>query len=517
MNPDDVWIGTASGGVWHSLDGGLNFEPESDQEDGLAIGAIALDGCSASGCTRIFAGTGENAIRRDTYYGAGLLVGAESGGGDLDLLVDPPHGQPFRLPPGLHRQRRPRSGHLGPQQARLRHAVQRYDRGRAGVDGHGTPSRHRIRHLSFGRRGSDLRAAPGGGIGRSQAHGSRDGRHPPEAPLRRLSRPWGLPFHQWRGYLVSAERGDPVAGGLSGCQRTARRRKRLRFRRDRGGPWKSGRGLRHLRVVPRPIAPELRARDLPLSRQRHHLEPETRRYQQPRGRPLHPPGPGLQPLHPRPRRRSHQRERPPSRRAAYLALDRWGRQLHGFRRHRLRGHRVRLAHSAPRPPRDRLPQRQPEPGLLDQRRRLRDLERRRASLDAQERRPPDHRFPRPRLFAAHRSRHRNQPGQRRPALVRLAALAPLELLRRRRLLLPRLRRPDAHVRRKQLWRSSSIHRRREFMADRQLRHQLQRPAPVLRSFRPGPHRVEPRRARPLLRLLQPALPEPRRRDELERR
>jgi len=80
MNKDEVWLGTAAGGVWHTRDAGANWEPMSDREDGLAIGAMALDGCTASGCTRIFAGTGENAIRRDTYHGHGLLIGTTSGG-----------------------------------------------------------------------------------------------------------------------------------------------------------------------------------------------------------------------------------------------------------------------------------------------------------------------------------------------------------------------------------------------------------------------------------------------------
>ncbi len=77
-NPDEIWLGTAAGGVWHSRDGGANWKPRSDREDSLAIGAIALDGCTAAGCSAIYAGTGENAIRRDTYYGAGLLIGEVS-------------------------------------------------------------------------------------------------------------------------------------------------------------------------------------------------------------------------------------------------------------------------------------------------------------------------------------------------------------------------------------------------------------------------------------------------------
>ena len=80
QNPDDVWLGSATGGVWHSTNAGVNWLPMSDNEASLSIGAIALDGCASTGCAIIYAGTGENSIRRDTYYGMGLLVGQNSGG-----------------------------------------------------------------------------------------------------------------------------------------------------------------------------------------------------------------------------------------------------------------------------------------------------------------------------------------------------------------------------------------------------------------------------------------------------
>lgn len=79
LNPDDVWLGTAAGGVWHSNDGGRRWRPMSDNEAFLSIGAITLDDCTAQGCTTVYAGTGENAIRRDTYYGGGLLIGTPPG------------------------------------------------------------------------------------------------------------------------------------------------------------------------------------------------------------------------------------------------------------------------------------------------------------------------------------------------------------------------------------------------------------------------------------------------------
>src|SRR6266567_7188511 len=79
-NINDIWLGTANGGVSHTTDQGTHWLPMSDEEASLAVGAIALDNCSANGCAVIYVGTGENAIRRDTYYGMGLLIGQTSGG-----------------------------------------------------------------------------------------------------------------------------------------------------------------------------------------------------------------------------------------------------------------------------------------------------------------------------------------------------------------------------------------------------------------------------------------------------
>ncbi len=77
MNPRDVWLGTANGGVWHSTDAGqtgTNWQPMTDDAASLAIGAIALKNCDGTRCNTIYIGTGEDNIRRDTYYGAGIVV-----------------------------------------------------------------------------------------------------------------------------------------------------------------------------------------------------------------------------------------------------------------------------------------------------------------------------------------------------------------------------------------------------------------------------------------------------------
>ncbi len=108
LNPlGDIWIGAATGGVWRgAIYPSPSWEPMTDDAPTLAVGAIALDGCSFERCNTVWVGTGENAIRRDTQYGKGvlkgsynpatheydwLLLGEEhfSGGNIARLLLDP--------------------------------------------------------------------------------------------------------------------------------------------------------------------------------------------------------------------------------------------------------------------------------------------------------------------------------------------------------------------------------------------------------------------------------------------
>jgi hypothetical protein len=106
FDSSDVWVGTANGGVWHTTDLGTTWRAMSDHERFMAIGALALAGCDVNGCDTIYAGTGENAIRRNTYYGGGLMVGTLASGTvpgvDWDLrdggpLYDFTHGSIFNV------------------------------------------------------------------------------------------------------------------------------------------------------------------------------------------------------------------------------------------------------------------------------------------------------------------------------------------------------------------------------------------------------------------------------------
>ena len=68
-DPAKVYVGTAFGGVYRSLDGGATWKPIMDQALSLAVGALAID---PSNPTRLWVGTGEASLGGDSYYGVGL-------------------------------------------------------------------------------------------------------------------------------------------------------------------------------------------------------------------------------------------------------------------------------------------------------------------------------------------------------------------------------------------------------------------------------------------------------------
>jgi photosystem II stability/assembly factor-like uncharacterized protein len=80
-NTNIVYLASAMGGVWKSIDAGLNWRPKSDYAVSLAIGCVTVDPSvtDASGnSTRILAGTGEPNTS-DSYYGAGMLFSNDGG------------------------------------------------------------------------------------------------------------------------------------------------------------------------------------------------------------------------------------------------------------------------------------------------------------------------------------------------------------------------------------------------------------------------------------------------------
>jgi hypothetical protein len=68
-NPNIVYVGTAQGGLYRSLNGGTTWTPIFDGAASLAVGALAL---APSDPTILYVGTGEPNFAGDCYFGVGL-------------------------------------------------------------------------------------------------------------------------------------------------------------------------------------------------------------------------------------------------------------------------------------------------------------------------------------------------------------------------------------------------------------------------------------------------------------
>ncbi len=75
-DPNVVWVGAASGGVWKSVDGGLTFDPVFDDQPIASIGAI---GIAPSNPDVVYVGTGESAVRNSVSFGNGVYKTTDGG------------------------------------------------------------------------------------------------------------------------------------------------------------------------------------------------------------------------------------------------------------------------------------------------------------------------------------------------------------------------------------------------------------------------------------------------------
>lgn len=71
-----VFVGSASGGVWKSEDGGTNFKPVFDKQPVQSIGAVALD---PSNPAVLWVGTGETWTRNSVSVGNGIYKSVDGG------------------------------------------------------------------------------------------------------------------------------------------------------------------------------------------------------------------------------------------------------------------------------------------------------------------------------------------------------------------------------------------------------------------------------------------------------
>ena len=80
--PNIIYAGTATGGLWKSTNAGLSWDPIFDQEDYASIGAIAVNQQNPS---IVWVGTGEGNTRNSTSYGGGMYKSIDGGQTWIDV------------------------------------------------------------------------------------------------------------------------------------------------------------------------------------------------------------------------------------------------------------------------------------------------------------------------------------------------------------------------------------------------------------------------------------------------
>ena len=114
-NPLVAYVGAASGGIWKTSDGGVNWTPVFDREPAQAIGALAI---AQSEPNVVWAGTGEAFfIRPMTSLGDGVYRSTDAGKSWLHVGLDQTGrtcARWRRRRPGWDRADRSRCGEFGP-------------------------------------------------------------------------------------------------------------------------------------------------------------------------------------------------------------------------------------------------------------------------------------------------------------------------------------------------------------------------------------------------------------------
>lgn len=96
-----LWIGAADGGIWKSTDNGQTWRAVMDDQNSIAMGAIAV---ANSNPQILYAGTGEQTSNVDSYSGAGIMkstnggeswkqIGLTTVGAFSRIVVDPGNDQ----------------------------------------------------------------------------------------------------------------------------------------------------------------------------------------------------------------------------------------------------------------------------------------------------------------------------------------------------------------------------------------------------------------------------------------
>ena len=74
--PQEYWLAAASGGVWHTTNNGVSFEPQLQNAYSISIGDLAV---APSDPKVLYVGTGEANNQRSSYWGDGVYRSDDSG------------------------------------------------------------------------------------------------------------------------------------------------------------------------------------------------------------------------------------------------------------------------------------------------------------------------------------------------------------------------------------------------------------------------------------------------------
>src|SRR5438105_2436581 len=93
-----MFVGSASGGVWKSVNGGTTFKPVFDRQDVQSIGAVAID---PSNPKNVWVGTGEAWTRNTVSVGDGIYKSTDGGENWTNVgLKDSEHIAKILVDPG---------------------------------------------------------------------------------------------------------------------------------------------------------------------------------------------------------------------------------------------------------------------------------------------------------------------------------------------------------------------------------------------------------------------------------
>ena len=75
-NPFEYYVATSSGGVWKTINSGLEYTPIFDNEGSYSIGCVTMD---PNNSNVIWVGTGENNNQRSVSFGDGVYKSIDGG------------------------------------------------------------------------------------------------------------------------------------------------------------------------------------------------------------------------------------------------------------------------------------------------------------------------------------------------------------------------------------------------------------------------------------------------------